>query len=292
MKNIPILKETPDGQLMRGGGGEKLGSNAQKIMDGVRRARVPFKMDSWTSGDGNCFPRAVRQQCLRPAVEISSIKDHKDLRRNVTGYILESEDRVGVDTRRRWAELEVRWSWESYWTRMADDAVWVEEVFIWATAWFLDRDIWIVWDTATPECPITFFSGDKGGNGTACPGVPLIIGHHTDTHYQSLKPEVDLVSISLDKSKFTAEITKTMEKIKEAHKRASRGKRKDPPTRPCNGSADVERSIFNYHLEKPGVEAKRMEDGSVEYTCLLCGTQQRQIASHMKKNHSDVFQEN
>ena len=175
---------------------------------------------------------------------------------------------------------------------MADDAVWVEEVFIWATAWFLDRDIWIVWDTATPECPITFFSGDKGGNGTACPGVPLIIGHHTDTHYQSLKPEGDLVSISLDKSKFTAEITKTMEKIKDAHKRASRGKRKDPPTRPCNGSADVERSIFNYHLEKPGVEAKRMEDGSVEYTCLLCGTQQRQIASHMKKNHSDVLQEN
>ena len=54
----------------------------------------------------------------------------------------------------------------------------------------------------------------------------------------------------------------------------------------------MERTILNYSLEKPGVEAKRMEDGSIEYTCLLCTSQQRQIVSHIKKNHLGLFQEN
>ena len=33
-----------------------------------------------------------------------------------------------------------------------------------------------------------------------------------------------------------------------------------------------------------------MKDGGVEYTCLLCHSVQKQIASHMKKSHGDVFQ--
>ena len=189
--------------------------------------------------------------------------------------MLTSEDRVVVDMRKRWEELEVRWSWQSYWQNMAKDGVWVEEAFVWATCWYLNRDIWIVWDTATTERPITFFSGDREGEGSDCPGVPLIIGHHTDTHYQSLIPDGDLVSISLEASRFAAEITKTLEKIMEEHKRASRGKRKEPPTRSDNGGAVEEITIFNYNLEKPGVEAKRMQDGSVEYRCLLCTSQQK-----------------
>ena len=279
---------------MRGGGGGRFGTylSGDLIMEGVHRAGHRFIMDERTLGDGNCFPRAAKQQCDRPAVKVNSIQCHRDLRKKVTDYMLQSDDRVVVDMKRRWAELEVRWSWESYWKNMAREGVWVEEVFVWATAWYLNRDIWIIWDTATPQNPLSYFSGDREGMGADCPGVPLIIGHHTDTHYQSLKPEGDLVSISLDTTRFAAEITKTVEKIMEAYKRASRGKRKEAPTR--SDGADVERTIFNYSLEKPGVEAKRMDDGSVEYTCLLCATptQQRQIASHMKKNHSGVFQKN
>ena len=176
MTNILLLKDTSGGKLMRGGGGEKQGTSAEKIMAGVHRAGHCFEMDSETPGDGNCFPRAVRQQCQRRAVGINSITDHKDLRKKVTQYMLKSEDRAVVNMRRRWEELEVRWSWQSYWRRMARDTEWVEEPFIWATAWFLERDIWIIWDTATPENLLTFFSGDREENGTACPGVPLIIG--------------------------------------------------------------------------------------------------------------------
>ena len=207
-----------------------------------------------------------------------------------TCYMLESEDRLVVDMRRRWEELEVWESWESYWKRMANNAVLVEEPFLYATAWFLNRDIWIVWDTATPASPLTFFSGDKEGNDTACPGVPLIIGHHTDTHYQSLLPEGDHVSNSFDTSKFAVDLTQTLEKVWEVFQRESRAKRKDPPAgsdRAQEGETEI--SILNYGSGNPGVEAKKMQDGGVQFQCLLCKTEQKQIRSHMKKKHADMF---
>ena len=274
---------------MRGGGGAY--PSGDLIMEGVLRAGHRFKMDKRTLGDGNCFPRAVKQQCDRPAVEVSSIQSHTDLRRKVTHYMLHSQDRMVVDMKRRWEELEVRWSWEDYWHRMARDTEWVEEPFIWATAWFLNRDIWIVWNTATPENPLTFFSGHREGNGTACHGVPLIIGHHTDTHYQSLLPEGDPVSSSLDPRRFAVEVNETLEKVRELGQRKSRSKRKDPPASyesEEEGSSDI--TILEYGHGKPGVEAKKIKDGGVEYSCLLCKTQQKQIASHMKKMHADMFQ--
>ena len=270
---------------MRGGAGEKQGTSSEKIMAGVHRADLRFKMDSWTPGDGNCFPRAVRQQCQRLAVEITSINDHRDLRRKVTRYMLESKDRLVVDMRRRWEELEVRWSWESYWQRMARDTEWVEEPFIWATAWFLNRDIWIVWDTATPQSPLSFFSGDKDENNSVCPGVPLIIGHHTDTHYQSLLPEGDPVGNSFDTRRYAAEVNKTLEKFGQSHQRKSRLKRKEPQQ---EGGTDF--TILKYGPGKPGVEVRNMQDGGVEYRCLLCQSQQKQIASHIEKSHASMFE--
>ena len=270
---------------MRGGGGDKQLSSAEKIMAGVHRAGHCFEMDSETPGDGNCFPRAVRQQCQRRAVGINSITDHKDLRKKVTQYMLKSEDRAVVNMRSRWEELEVRWSWQSYWRRMARDTEWVEEPFIWATAWFLERDIWIIWDTATPENLLTFFSGDREENGTACPGVPLIIGHHTDTHYQSLLPGADPVGNSFDTRRYAAEVNKTLEKFGKSHQRKSRLKRKEPPQ-----EGDTEFTILKYGVGKPGVEVRNMQDGGVEYRCLLCQSQQKQIASHVKKSHANMFE--
>ena len=259
-------------------------------MEGVLRAGHRFKMDKRTPGDGNCFPRAAKQQCDRHAVAVNSLQCHRDLRTKVTDYMMQSEDSVVVDMRRRWAELEMRWSWESYWRNMARDGVWVEEVFVWATAWFLNRDIWIIWDTATPQNPLSFFSGDREGMGADCPGVPLIIGHHTDTHYQSLLPEGDPVSISLDTRRFAAEIVRTVEKVEKAHKRASRGKRKEAPASESEDEGCRDITILKYGSGKPGVEAKRKQDGGVEYSCLLCQSHQKQIASHMKKMHGPMFQ--
>ena len=287
-----MLKERSGRTLMRGGGGETCSTyqSGDLIMEGVRRAGHRFEMDKRTPGDGNCFPRAAKQQCDRQAVEINSIQSHTDLRRKVTNYMLQSEDKVVVNMRRRWEELEVRWPWKSYWRRMARDTEWVEEPFIWATAWLLNRDIWIVWDTASPENLLTFFSGDREGNGTVCPGVPLIIGHHTDTHYQSLLPEGDPLSNSLDIKRLAVGVDESLEKVRESHERKSRPKRKDPPARSESGDVgDSEVTVFNYG-QKPVVEAKKMPGGKVQYSCLLCKSQQKQIASHVKKKHADMFQ--
>ena len=73
-----MLKERSDRTLMRGGGGERCSAyqSGDLIMEGVRRAGHRFKMDKRTPGDGNCFPRAAKQQCDRQAVEINSILRH------------------------------------------------------------------------------------------------------------------------------------------------------------------------------------------------------------------------
>ena len=38
---------------------------AQQIEETIRQTELPFKMDEITIGDGNCFTRAVLQQCQR-----------------------------------------------------------------------------------------------------------------------------------------------------------------------------------------------------------------------------------
>ena len=195
------------------GGGPKQKTSIEKIMGGVRRANLHFKLDSPTLRAGNCFPSAVTQQCRRQEVEIHSIVDHQDLRKKVTNYMLTSQDRVVVDMRRRWAELVPNESWVSYWNNMGIDGVWVDEVFIWATAWYLNRDIFIIWDTATPDNPYTFFSGDREGDAErASPGAPLIIGHDTDFHYQSLLPDGDDGN-PIKKKSFAKDLTTTLERV-------------------------------------------------------------------------------
>ena len=66
---------------------------AMQIMEGVHRAQLPFKLDSLTEGDGNCFFRGVWSQCQRPQVSKGlsgargNIMDHKDLRNKIASII-------------------------------------------------------------------------------------------------------------------------------------------------------------------------------------------------------------
>ena len=53
---------------------------------------------------------------------------------------------------------------------------------------------------------------------------------------------------------------------------------------------DVEVIVLNYGPGKPGAEAKKMPGGKVQYSCLLCNSQQKQIASHLTKKHANMFQ--
>ena len=128
---------------MRGGAG----GQGDPIMAGVHRAGLPLKMDSRTVGDGNCFPRAVAQQCQRAAMAINTVRDHKDLRKELCKFMVETELQVVQDMKRVWeVSGGVMEPWDAYWQRMSVDKEWVESMFIQGMAWFLERDIHIVLD--------------------------------------------------------------------------------------------------------------------------------------------------
>ena len=135
--------------------------SGKRIMAGVGRAELNLKMDDRTEGFGNCFPFAIWQQCSRPAVQISSVKDHRKLRTDVCNFMMQSKLKVVVDMRKQWeASLaNALGSWNHYWRRMSIDREWVEEAFIQGTAWFLQRDILVIWSTASLEEPYISFSG-------------------------------------------------------------------------------------------------------------------------------------
>ena len=92
----------------------------------------------------------------------------------------------------------------------------------------------------------------------------------------------------MDASRFAVKVTETLEKVMEALKRQSRGKRKEAPASQSEDEGNTDITIITYGPGKQGVKAKRMQD-AVEYTCLLCEAQQKQIASHIKKMHSEMF---
>ena len=49
---------------------------AFEIMNAISRCQQPLRLDEITRGDGNCFPRAVVQQCRRPEVH-ENIENNK-----------------------------------------------------------------------------------------------------------------------------------------------------------------------------------------------------------------------
>ena len=66
---------------------------ALEIQQTLARLGLPFKLDNITEGDGNCFSRAVVQQCQREVVqeELKREKrypaDYKDLKKKVVKFV-------------------------------------------------------------------------------------------------------------------------------------------------------------------------------------------------------------
>ena len=193
-KNAKLLKKT-----MRGGGAG--GSNyyvwlqlAERIMEGVRRAQLPLRLplDDITEGDGNCYFRAVCSQLQRPDVAASDQLrrlDHRSLRRKVCSFMLKSRLPVVQNFKRNWYEFRLG-DYDQWWTDMAESKgnIWAEGPVIHATAWFLERDIYVVSEHASMDDPFIPFSGNQDGSDIACTGAALWLGHLTGLHYQTLMP--------------------------------------------------------------------------------------------------------
>ena len=145
---------------------------ANEIMDTVHRLQLPHKLDQLTEGRGNCFPIAIIQQCRRPEISsqlkplpkllIKHKTGHSVLRNSVKQFITMSENPNVARFKIRYEEsvaIATGETWEQYWRRIVKDQVWVDYIFIQATAWYLQLDIWIVDTGCTEKDPYIRISG-------------------------------------------------------------------------------------------------------------------------------------
>ena len=167
-------------------------------MDSLQAAihRCNLEFDNPTEGHGNCFPNAIVQQCRRPLIKswlienkpFAIFKAQAAVRKNITNFALKSNHETVSELKSKY-ETELRTverkSWMDYWTCMAKDGTWVDHMFVQMTAWYMELDILIVTSSSTPEAPFILISGDIHKSGKTN-GPPILIGNHTNIHYQSL----------------------------------------------------------------------------------------------------------
>ena len=177
---------------------------AQQIEEIIRKTELPFKLDEITVGDGNCFTRAVFQQCQRNPVKNYlrsrqvNLRNYMEVKNNVCQFMMKEsnipmlrEFKVSFEARQREARLrgEHAHTWNQYWMTMAKDGEWVDAVFVQATAWYLYSDIHLIpTATATKENPFFTITGNYTFETASCPGPALLLGYNSNLHYQSVLP--------------------------------------------------------------------------------------------------------
>ena len=149
-------------------------------------------LDDITEGDGNCYFRALCSQLQRAEVAAPDhIKrlDHRSLRRKICNFMLKSKLPVIKNFKQNWLDFQLG-DYNRYWKDMAksDGDIWAEGPVIHATAWFLERDIYVASEQATMADPFIAFSGNQDGSDASCVGAALWLGHLTGLHYQTLMP--------------------------------------------------------------------------------------------------------
>ena len=177
---------------------------ANQIMETVHRLQLPLKLDQLTEGRGNCFPIAVLQQCRRPEVKNLASKlvqimarhpnGHRKLRSEVKKNTLSSENSNIVKFKREYDQsvaLVSGETWEEYWDKMEEDQMWVDSIFVQATAWYLKLDIWIIDTSCTDSNPYIKVSGNIDDENIPIQGPILTIGSKSNSHFQSLLPIED-----------------------------------------------------------------------------------------------------
>ena len=278
---------------MKGGGGGEHQQNqsGNRILEAVRRVGLPLKLDKMTIGDGNCWNRAIVQQSRRVSVGIVGLTSHEELRSRVCQLAERAELEVIKEMKKHWVRKE---PWSAYWERMKQNKVWADHPFIQVTAWLLERDIFVVLDSASLKSLFMTFSGSREGREEPCPQAPLLVGNDSNQHFQSLLPE-DEESFHPSKfSPWTPEeiemaVAEIVQKQKSWEKRQqTKGQEQSQPTTSKGDDASGGKSIFSSQPDGPKVEVA-VEGGLHKFKCLHCFTHQKQIPSHMRKVHQNRF---
>ena len=163
-------------------------------MVGVLKAQLPLRLplDDITEGDGNCYFRALCSQLQRPdvaAAEHIRRLNHRSLRRKICNFMLKSSLPVVKNFKKNWQDFQLG-DYNRYWRDMAESkgGIWAEGPVIHASAWYLERDLYVVSEQASITAPFIPFSGNQDGSDAACFGAALWLGHLTGLHYQTLMP--------------------------------------------------------------------------------------------------------
>ena len=209
----------------------------------IVRCKVSLIRDEETPGDGNCFTRSIMQQCERKEVKEwirehqpwKMANSHHDLRIRVSKFALQESNDNLRNLREHYENIqvplqiedgnEVR-SWNDYWIWMSQDKVWADDIFIQATAWYLELDLKIITYTSTPEKPFMTITGGEYSRELNKPN--LYLGYYPvppNQHYQSFLPKLPVPSKSLPTLKLrrkkhdeNGSFTSTIDKEREANK--------------------------------------------------------------------------
>ena len=175
----------------------------------IQETQLPLVIDTPTTGDGNCFSRAMVQQFQRPSVNAfleqtsKHIATFLELKLEVVKFVHQNKDSEKIKALKENFELSQqnnhkeglpRRTWEQYWEDMDTDGRWADDIFIQATAFYLNMDILIIFAAqATKERLFGRIEGNFSSDVALNRKAPtLIVGYINISrnleHYQSLIP--------------------------------------------------------------------------------------------------------
>ena len=170
---------------------------ADEMMETIPGLRKDFKLDQITLGNGACFFTAALQQLRRPEINEKlepkfrqlCKADTRTFKSLVRRFIFRSKHTV-VETLKADFEsfTDSRMSWEHYWSskHLMKPDTWADEMFIRATAWFLQIDIVVHQNIAS--CSRKTISGNIDDDQASSNGPKLHVAYLLNRHYQSILP--------------------------------------------------------------------------------------------------------
>ena len=172
---------------------------AEEMMRTIPALREDFKLDQITMGNGECFHTAIHQQLRRPDVQIDLSPRNKQLSRNsdmrafkstVRRFMMKIKHPVVESMKEDFQIFMEGVSWDHYWSskNLLRKEFWADEVFLRATAWFLQLDI--VLHQNVPGYPEKTISGNIDDENVASNGPKLHLGYLMNRHFQSVIPKV------------------------------------------------------------------------------------------------------
>ena len=208
-------EKDPGTLTMRGGArhsDQELLPDEDVIMLAIQRSQEKLKLDRPTPGNGNCCSLALVQQCQRTPVKLFlqsrgiTISNFMTLKLNVAQFIRDNRNTPRVQD--MWVNFEVsqntmhyegfrRRNWGEYWRDMQLDAsqmrgmrwleCWADDIWLQATAWYLNLDVCIIW--AGEDTQGRTVSNVDGNWAPVAERKPrLYLGYIVRSHYQSLLP--------------------------------------------------------------------------------------------------------